>query len=196
MRKRFKVLRHEKLREEYSEDSENDSQAAQDILLTKKAIREGWATPDTIKPDLVDEIVSVALDPTNKPRDRVAAFRALTIADKEQYERDHPKSQDTGPTTLSINIGVIPANGQQPSPISATNQVNNPSNPPLPIKHIANVEIVQEEKRESDTEKVSNVENNQLPPKSIANVLHTEQGTKELSKRRNVLNPSRPRRLV
>ena len=59
-------------------------------VLIAEAIRRGWAVPDGIKPQLVDEMVAVILDPERSDKAKVAAFNALRAADRSQWEQDNP----------------------------------------------------------------------------------------------------------
>lgn len=56
-----------------------------------EALRNGWAVPEHRKPDLVDELLAIVNDLEIPPKTRVAAFNALRMADREQWERDHPQ---------------------------------------------------------------------------------------------------------
>lgn len=58
--------------------------------LIAEAIRRGWAVPDGIKPALVDEMVAVILDPERSDKAKIAAFNALRMADRSQWEQDNP----------------------------------------------------------------------------------------------------------
>ena len=53
--------------------------------VTREAIRRGWAVPDAIKPQLVDELIAVVQDPDERSKVRVASFAALAKADWNQW---------------------------------------------------------------------------------------------------------------
>ncbi len=77
------------------------SQGAQPLSeLVAQAIRKGWATRDEIKPELVDEMVKIVLDPEMSAKNKVASFNALRMADQAQYERDHPNQRGA----VNVNI--------------------------------------------------------------------------------------------
>lgn len=56
-----------------------------------QALRNGWAVPEHRKPDLVDELLAIVNNTEIPPKTRVAAFNALRMADREQWERDNPQ---------------------------------------------------------------------------------------------------------
>ncbi len=58
--------------------------------LIAAAIRKGWAVPDQLKPELVDELVQVVLNPDMPAKAKIAAFSALRQADRSQWEQDNP----------------------------------------------------------------------------------------------------------
>ena len=58
--------------------------------LIAEAIRRGWTVPQGIKPALVDEMVQIILDPERSDKAKVAAFNALRMADRSQWEQDNP----------------------------------------------------------------------------------------------------------
>src|SRR3954465_3171126 len=58
--------------------------------LIAQAIRKGWAVEEGKKPGLVDELVRIVLDPNMPAKAKITAFNALRMADKDQWEREHP----------------------------------------------------------------------------------------------------------
>jgi hypothetical protein len=77
--------------------------------LTGMAIRNGWAAPDDRKPGLVDELIGILDDPDMPARAKIAAFRALLMADQVQYERDHlERAGDSAMVNLQVNIQTVP----------------------------------------------------------------------------------------
>lgn len=82
--------------------------------LVEQAIRRGWAVPEERKPALVDELVKIVDSPADgMEKVKVAAFRALCLADQQQYERDHPeeakrlRGAGTGGVTAGGGIGTV-----------------------------------------------------------------------------------------
>ena len=77
------------------------------------APKRGWATPEDVKEDLVDQMMRIVEDPDAKAKDRVAAFNALRVADQSQWERDHPvesgKSKGGGTSQVNINLNMAAA---------------------------------------------------------------------------------------
>ncbi len=71
--------------------------------LVERAIREGWAVPDEIKPELVQELVAVVQDDEAADKTKVAAFRALLAADQAQHDRDNPQTKNNKST---VNVSV------------------------------------------------------------------------------------------
>jgi hypothetical protein len=83
--------------------------------LVAEAVRAGWATPEERKPGLVDDLAAILGDSTQPAKVRIAAFNALRLADKDQYERDHPeaagKARGGGAGgAVSVNVGVAVGN--------------------------------------------------------------------------------------
>lgn len=77
--------------------------------LVQRAIREGWAVPDEIKPELVQELVAVVMDESEEASDKtkVAAFRALLTADQAQHERNNPqKTAKGGQVNVSVQTNI------------------------------------------------------------------------------------------
>ncbi len=73
--------------------------------LISQAVRNGWAVPEEIKPDLVDELIRILDDPEIPSKTKVAAFNALRMADQAQYERDHPETKGTK-VSVAVGVGV------------------------------------------------------------------------------------------
>ncbi len=81
----------------------SQSDAPQPALI-EEAIRRGWAVPEEKKPKLVDELLEIIESQTELSKVKVAAFRALLIADKDQHERDHPElSKGKGGVSVEVN---------------------------------------------------------------------------------------------
>lgn len=92
-------------------DPATQSEQAQPALIGE-AIRRGWAVPEEKKPGLVDELTGIVENPEAQPKVKVAAFNALRMADKDQYERDHPKqAEQSGATILNVNVVEVPVSG-------------------------------------------------------------------------------------
>lgn len=88
-----------------------DGGASQLPKLIQQAVRQGWATPEVRKPDLVDELMRMLGDPDVPDKVKVAAFNALRMADAAQYERDHPEvAQAAKGRAGTVNINVVQAN--------------------------------------------------------------------------------------
>lgn len=96
--------------EEALEDERVDpsSQSEQPLPgLIGQAIRKGWAVPEERKPRLVDELVSIMVDPEIPAVPKVMAYNALIKGDAVQHERDHPREAQAGPgTQINVNVGV------------------------------------------------------------------------------------------
>ena len=69
--------------------------------LIAEAIRKGWSVPPGLKPQLVDELIGVILDPEARTKDKIAAFNALRGADRSQWEQDNPV--DAGKAKGAVN---------------------------------------------------------------------------------------------
>jgi len=68
------------------------SQGCQPLpALVRQALRESWATPDAAKARAVAEIMAAFFDPGTKPGERIRLVRTLLLADRTQYELDHPE---------------------------------------------------------------------------------------------------------
>lgn len=78
----------EALKPERVDPSTQGSQSIPELIA--QAIRNKWATRDEIKPSLVDEMVAVVLSQDMRPKDKIAAFNALRMADRSQWEQDNP----------------------------------------------------------------------------------------------------------
>jgi hypothetical protein len=81
-----------------------------DPKLIETAIKSGWAVPEEIKPELIQEMVAIVTDDTEEVSDKtkVAAFRALLTADQHQHERDNPqvKSKSGGTVNVSVQTNI------------------------------------------------------------------------------------------
>jgi hypothetical protein len=88
-------------------------QVAEPQDTTTSSVKRGWATPEEVKEDLVDDMMRIVRDPDMKAKDRVAAFNALRVADQSQWERDNPvesgKSKGGSVNTVNNNLIVAAA---------------------------------------------------------------------------------------
>ena len=75
--------------------------------LIAQAIRNGWEVPREKRPRFVDELASILENPDEPSKMKIAAFNALRMADKDQYERDHPKEEDSNRGAAVVNINVV-----------------------------------------------------------------------------------------
>lgn len=78
--------------------------------LIETAIKQGWAVPDEIKPELVAELTAIVTDDSEEVSDKtkVAAFRALLAADQAQHDRDTPKTaKQTVNVSVQTNIAAV-----------------------------------------------------------------------------------------
>jgi hypothetical protein len=73
--------------------------------LIAQAVRHGWAVPEECKPGLVDELQAIVDNPEMPAKVKVAAFNALRLADKDQYERDHP--EEAGKARGGAKVAVV-----------------------------------------------------------------------------------------
>lgn len=86
-------------------DSATQENAPQ-IEILKQAIRQGWAVPEERKARHVDEMSNI-LDAVEVPaKVKVAAFQALRMADKDQYERDHPEETAKAKKGSAVTVNV------------------------------------------------------------------------------------------
>lgn len=87
------------------------TRAVQEVVSRDSTLpsRGGWATPEDVKESLVEMMMGIVQDPDLKPKDRVAAFNALRVADQSQWERDHPveSGKAKGGSTSTVNNNVI-----------------------------------------------------------------------------------------
>jgi hypothetical protein len=72
--------------------------------IVREAIRKGWAVPEHLKPQLVDELVAILQNPETSAKEKVASFTALTKADWNQWRQENPDKAVTGPTVINILI--------------------------------------------------------------------------------------------
>jgi hypothetical protein len=64
--------------------------------LVRKAIKNNWATPDSNKPGIVDNLCAPFHDRDADPALRIRCFEVLLLLDQTQYERDHPEQASKG----------------------------------------------------------------------------------------------------
>lgn len=75
--------------------------------LIPQAIRKGWAVPEEKKPALVDEMVAIVDDREESNKVKVAAFNALRMADRSQWEQENPVEAGKakgGASTVAVSI--------------------------------------------------------------------------------------------
>jgi hypothetical protein len=86
--------------------------------LDRAAIRNGWAVPDHLKPVLVDRLIEPFVEepqvvitkdgtPVTIPPDRHLLkenFKALSIADRMQWERDNPEAAGKAKGSTEVNV--------------------------------------------------------------------------------------------
>ena len=92
-----------------SEVVDPSTQGAQPMPeLVAAAIRKGWAVPEGNKVELIDEMVKIALHPEIPAKQKVAAFNALRMADRSQWEQDNPvdAGKAKGGATTTIHTSV------------------------------------------------------------------------------------------
>lgn len=72
----------------------------------REALSRGWATPEHVKPQVVDEMVGIVTDPDMFPGFRIQAARVLQQGDQQQWERDHPEEAGKvkGGTKVDVNV--------------------------------------------------------------------------------------------
>lgn len=89
-----------------SVQSEGTAGAMQTAQLVAIAIRNGWEVPKNSRQQFVDELSRVVLDPDMPAKAKIAAFNAMRLADKDQWERDHPveAGQAKGAHTAAVSI--------------------------------------------------------------------------------------------
>ncbi len=100
----------EALKPERVPPSAQGEQAMPDLIA--RAIRSGWKVPEGLKPELVDEMVRVIMDPYAKPKDKIGAFRALQQADRSQWEQENPAEAGKAngaaqPIAVSLQSNVL-----------------------------------------------------------------------------------------
>lgn len=89
------------------EGAVRDERSPAQPKLVERALREGWAVPEEIKPELVQELVAVVQDEEAADKTKVAAFRALLAADQAQHERDNPqKTAKGGQVNVSVQTNI------------------------------------------------------------------------------------------
>lgn len=93
-----------------SAQSEDSSITA---ALVAQAIRNGWEVPKASREQFVDELTKVINNPDETAKAKIAAFNALRLADKDQWERDHPAEAGRakgGGGSSGPSVNVIQAN--------------------------------------------------------------------------------------
>lgn len=77
--------------------------------LVARGIRSGWATPEEMKPILVDEMVGIIQDPEMKAVPKIMAYQALLKGDQYQYERENPEAagKAKGGVKVDVNQQVV-----------------------------------------------------------------------------------------
>ena len=94
------------IRDERVDPADQTAQALP--ALVAEAVRRGWAVPEEAKPRHVDELSGILEDVEESSKNKIAAFNALRLADKDQYERDHPEADGAkGVTVLNINEVIV-----------------------------------------------------------------------------------------
>lgn len=103
-------------------DPLDQNEPADHLSLVSVAARRGWATPDVVKPRIVDNLVRIAtgecgetlvdrdgevIDAGPSLKTQVYAAKVLTEIDQIQYERDNP--EEAGRAKGAVNVGVAVA---------------------------------------------------------------------------------------
>lgn len=115
------------------EGAVRDERSPAQPKLVERALREGWAVPEEIKPELVQELVAVVQDEEAADKTKVAAFRALLAADQAQHDRDNPqKTAKGGQINVSVQtniaaVDVLRQALQKDGHISSTDTTTTPS---------------------------------------------------------------------
>lgn len=89
-----------------SKQSEGARGAVQTATMVSGAVRNGWAVPKEAQERVIDELVAIVGDPEMPAKAKVAAANALRLADKDQWERDHPETaaRVRGNTSTTVNV--------------------------------------------------------------------------------------------
>lgn len=74
--------------------------------LIGMAVRNGYETPEEMKVKQVDELHHIATNREIEPHVRIAAIRTAVMADKDQWERDHPElaGKIKGDSQTQVNV--------------------------------------------------------------------------------------------
>lgn len=72
--------------------------------LIARGIRNGWATPEDMKPILVDEMTAIVMDPEQKAVPKIMAYQALLKGDQQQYERDNPEAAGKAKGGVKVDV--------------------------------------------------------------------------------------------
>lgn len=84
--------------------------------IVRESIRRGWNVPDDIKPQLVDELISIVQDGDASYKEKIASFSALAKADWNQWRQDNPdKGAAQVPTVLNITEIIVDVGSNQDS---------------------------------------------------------------------------------
>ena len=75
--------------------------------LVLEAARQGWATPDGRKPDIVERLTEIATSPETPAKTAVYAAKVLAEIDQIQYARDHPEEVGRARGASETNINVV-----------------------------------------------------------------------------------------
>lgn len=89
-----------------SAQTEGTIGAIQTAQLVSTAVRNGWEVPKDRRQQFIDELSKIILDPELPSKAKIAAFNAMRLADKDQWERDHPAEagQAKGAHTAAVSI--------------------------------------------------------------------------------------------
>jgi hypothetical protein len=93
------------IRDERVDPSTQGTQPMSQLIM--EAIRKGWEVDDDIKPELIQEMVKIVMDPEMSVKAKIGAFQALRMADQAQWERDNPTMRDRGASTVNINVVCV-----------------------------------------------------------------------------------------
>ncbi len=85
-------------------DERAQSEDAPQPALVAEAIRKGWKVPEERKQGYIEELGAVIDNPEQPAKVKVAAFNALRMADKDQWEREHPEEDAKQPVAVNIQV--------------------------------------------------------------------------------------------
>lgn len=93
-----------------SVQSEGTTGAMQAAQLVARAKRNGWSVPKEKREEYVDILDGIMASPDEPAKVKIAAFNALGMRSKDQYEEDHPKGGGHGdaPPPVVIPIQIVP----------------------------------------------------------------------------------------